>query len=149
MIFRTIIEFSCPIHCFFPLFLLVLFYFRNYRQLYSKTKILILLKYFCYLNHFCSIFGLCCLSSRYEGMLPFPTCNTKSNMTLKLSMIKFYQNDYIKCSFSNITTEILTVHTNFTKKLQINYNHSSFKNFLTYSLGLNSICSSTFLLKYF
>lgn len=49
-------------------------------------------------------------------MLPFPTCNTKSNMTLKLSMIKFYQNDYIKCSFSNITTEILTVHTNFTKK---------------------------------
>lgn len=66
----------------------------------------------------------------------FSYINTKSNMTLKLSMIKFYQNDYIKCSFSNITTEILTVHTNFTKKLQINYNHSSFKNFFNLLFGV-------------
>lgn len=61
-------------------------------------------------------------------MLSFPTCNTKSNMTLKLFMIKFYQNDHIKCSFPNITTEILTIHTNFTEKLQISYNNGSFQN---------------------
>lgn len=69
--FRTIIEFSCSFHCFLLatlLFPLVLLYFR-------KTKISILLKYFCPLAHFSNIFGLCWRRSRYKGMLSFPMCN--------------------------------------------------------------------------